>query len=337
MDTVFVEVTRGDRVESVHRGHVAVVNARGDLVGFAGDPGSISFFRSCGKPFQAVPLVVTGAADAYGFSTEELALACASHSGTARHQEVVSSMLRKTGLDEDGLLCGYSPPLDEKEGARVSLGMDQPNLVQCECSGAHAGMRAACRHMEWPVESYVETGHPLQQQIVHIFSAASGVPVSALERATDGCSIPTYATTLGSIARAYAVLADPEGALWDGTREQRHALLRLRGAMTAHPVLISGEGDVDTTIMQVTEGRVVAKLGAEGLVCLAVPERGLGIAIRESAGASRALGPVAVAVLEALAVEPPQVLDRLREALVEPVRAFSGTVVGEVRPTLSLR
>jgi L-asparaginase II len=323
MDSVLVEVTRGDRVESVHHGHVAVVNAEGDLVAFSGDPESVSFFRSCGKPFQAVPLVMSGAADAFGFTTQ--------------HQDVARSMLRKTGRDQDSLQCGLAPPLDEKEGARVTLGLAPLSLVQCECSGAHAGMLATCQHMGWPVESYIESDHPLQRQVIEFLAAASGVAASTLEPATDGCSIPTYATSLRSIARAYATLADPDSAAWDGTQEQRQALLRLRSAMAAHPVMISEEGDVDTSIMQVTEGRVIAKLGAEGMVCLAIPEHGLGIAIRETSGASRALGPIAVAVLEALATEPPQVLHELREALVEPVRTFSGTVVGEVRPTVSLR
>ncbi len=336
MDNVLVEVTRGQRVESHHRGHVAIVNGKGQLVGSVGDPEDMSFFRSSGKPFQAVPLVATGAADAFGFSPEELAMACASHSGTPEHQEIVRSMLSKVGLHEESLRCGYSPPIDEVESAHVTLDEKPRTLLQCECSGEHAGMVATCVHMGWDIDTYTEPDHPLQRMITEILAAASGVQESAFEQATDGCSLPTFGTSLQAIARSYAVLADPDSDLWDRPAEQRQALIRLREAMVTHPVVISGEGDIDTTIMQLTEGRVVAKLGAEGLLSLAVPGHQLGIAIRESGGASRALGPTACAIIDALGIEPGEVVQKLREALIEPVKAFSGKVVGEIRPAFSL-
>ncbi len=336
MDGLLVEVTRGQRVESIHRGHIAVVNAEGSLSVYCGDPDSISFVRSCAEPFQAVPMVESGAADAFGFSTEELAQACSSHSGTQQHQDIVRSMLRKSGLDESRLQCGFARPIDEMEGSRVRLGLEPESTVQCECSGAHAGMVAACRHMGWPLDGYMEHGRPLQDQIVDVLSAVTGVAPNEMEPATDGCSIPTYAAPLRSFARAYAVLANPEGPLWDASPKRRGALMRLRDAMATHPVLISEEGDVDTAIMDLTEGRVIAKLGAEGMLCLAIPEHGLGVAIRESSGASRALGPIGVGVIEALGIESPAVIRQLREALVRPVKTFSGSIVGETRPTVSL-
>src|SRR5690606_12799478 len=160
------EVTRGDQVESVHRGHVAVVTADGMLVAWAGDPGAPAYFRSCAKPFQALPLVTTGAADAFGYTSEELALACASHDGTPRHQRIVLSMLAKAGAHESDLQCGYSPPLDAAEAARVRAGLAEPRLAQCECSGEHAGMVAACRHAGWPVGSYQQPDHPLQRMVL---------------------------------------------------------------------------------------------------------------------------------------------------------------------------
>lgn len=336
MATMLAEVTRGPLIESVHQGNVAVVDAEGALLASGGDPNSRSFFRSSAKPFQGIPLVASGAADAYGFTTEELALACASHNATERHQAIVSSMLEKTGFGESNLRCGFSPPFDEEENARITLGLKEPTQIRCECSGKHAGMLAVCRHVGWPAEDYAAPEHPLQQEIRSIIAAACGLQASTMDVATDGCTLPTFAAPIQAFAFAFAVLADPEGARWDGDSSYRAALIRLREAFTLHPELVSGEGEIDTTIMRTTEGRVVAKLGAEGLLCLAIPAHRLGIAISDSGGSTRSLGPAAIAVLEDLALEDGATLGRLREQLCPPIQSFAGEPVGETRPALTL-
>jgi L-asparaginase II len=320
----------------VHQGNVAVVDANGDLVAWAGDPDIQVFFRSSAKIFQAIPLITTGAADAYGFSTEELALACASHNGTSRHQDIVRSMLRKSGLSEDDLRCGFTPPLDEAEQARITLGQVVPSQAICECSGEHAGMVAACRHAGWRVDQYVEPDHPLQRLIKAIMVAACGVSPSELTLATDGCSIPTFGAPLRSFARAYAVLAAPDEAQWTGWPEWRTAIHRLREAMLLHPELISGDGEIDTTIMQQTNGAVIAKLGAEGLLCLAVPERRRGIAIVDLGGSTRSLGPAAIVVLGDMELIERDQLEGLSETLCPPIETFAGHPVGVTRPALKL-
>jgi L-asparaginase II len=336
MPTVLAEVARGEVIESVHWGHVAVV--RSDvLVASGGNLEAEAYLRSAAKPFQAIPLVSTGAADAFAFTTEELALACASHNGTERHQDLVLSILAKSGSTEGDLRCGYALPLDEQERGRVILGEREPVMVQCECSGEHAGMLAACRHAGWPLGNYTAPDHPLQQEITSIIAAACGLPPASLRSATDGCGLPTFAVPIGAMALAYAVLADPSDAPWDGTAAHREALLRLRQAMAQHPELVSGDGETDTEIMRITAGRVIAKLGAEGLLCLAVPEHRLGVAIRDVSGSTRALGPAAVAVLDELSLEESGVVEQLRHTLCAPVRSFSGQVVGCVRPALQLR
>lgn len=336
MATTLAETTRGDVIESVHQGSVVVVDADGDLVAWAGDPTAHVFFRSSAKIFQAVPLIVTGAADAYGFTTEELALACASHNGTRRHQDVVSSMLRKIGLSEQDLLCGAAPPLDEAEQARVTLCLTEATPISCECSGKHAGMLAACRHMGWSTEDYIHPDHPLQQHIREIVAAATGVCPSSLSVATDGCSLPTFGAPLEAFAFAYAVVADPDGAQWTGQPEWRAAIHRVREAMQLHPALFSGEGEIDTVIMRATRGRVVAKLGAEGLLCLALPERRLGIAISDLAGSTRSLGPAAIAVLREFDAIEPASLEQLRSEFCPPIETFTGNPVGVTRPAVRL-
>ena len=336
MAAVLAEVTRGAIVESTHHGTVVAVDAEGTTVARLGDPALPLFFRSSGKPFQAVPVVTTGAADQFGLTTEELAITCASHMGTPRHQEVVASILAKAGVTDDDLLCGLDPPLDEEEKAKVLAGLKQPSQIQCECSGEHAGMLAACRAAGWPVEGYVAVDHPLQVEIRSIVAAACGMLPEALEIGTDGCSIPTFGATIRDFAFAFAVLADPEGARWDGTAAQRAAVGRLRSAVAAHPELIDGEGTLDTDIIRLTGGRVIAKLGAEGLLTLAVPDRRLGVAISDAGGSQRGLGPAAVAVLEQLGLADGAAISAIREKHSGAVTNFVGKPVGEIRPAMTL-
>jgi L-asparaginase II len=336
LTTMLAEVTRGEVVESAHPGIVVVADVTERVLATHGDADHVAYFRSAAKPFQAVPLVESGAADAFEFGPEDLALACASHDATPAHQRGVARMLAKIGLDEDALRCGVSPPPDPQEAARITLGLKAQSQLQCECSGEHAGMLATCLHLDYPLQSYTEPDHPLQRRIREIVAQVLRLPEDDLVTGTDGCRIPTFAAPVRSFAVAYATLADPRQAPEGTGRELAKPLERLRQAMTAHPILVGGEETLDSDIMALSEGRIVAKLGAEGLLCLAVPERGLGIAIAADDGSSRALGPAAVAVIEQLELAQPAIVDTLRERHVETVKTFAGEAVGEMRPVFQL-
>jgi L-asparaginase II len=327
VSATLAKITRGELVESIHPGIVVVADVTGRLLACHGDPEHVAYFRSAAKPFQAVPLVECGAADAFDFGPEDLALACASHDATPAHQRGVARMLAKLGLDEDALRCGVAPPPDPQEAARITLGLKAESQLQCECSGEHAGMLATCLHLDYPLESYIEPDHPLQVLRLKEDDLVTG---------TDGCRIPTFAAPVQSFAVAYATLADPRQAPVEAGRELAKPLDRLREAMIAHPVLVGGEETLDSDIMALSEGRLVAKLGAEGLLCLAVPERGLGIAIAADDGSSRALGPAAVAVIEQLELVEPAIVDTLRERHAETVKTFGGETVGEMCPAFQL-
>lgn len=333
---VLAEVTRGELVESSHRGVVAVVDIAGRIVASAGDVERRIFFRSAAKPFQAVPLVESGAADAFGFTERDLALACSSHDSTPDQQRGVARMLEKAGLHEEDLRCGISQPADEQEKARSVLGLVWPSQVQCECSGEHAGMLAACKHLGYPLDSYVEADHPLQRRIREIVATALRMDEGNLVLATDGCSIPTFGAPVRAFAVAYATFAAPDDAPRDGGRDPAPALDRLRAAMLTYPELVGNDGVLDTDIMRASQGCVVAKLGAEALLCLAVPERGLGVAISVESGSNRGLGPAAIAVLEQLDLADEGVVAALRERHSGPVTTFTGNAVGEIRPALRL-
>jgi L-asparaginase II len=337
LSATLANVSRGELVESVHPGHVVVADVTGRLLACHGDAEYVAYFRSAAKPFQAVPLVESGAADAFGFGPQDLALACASHDATPAHQRGVARMLAKIGLDEDALRCGIAPPPDPHEAARITLGLKAESQLQCECSGEHAGMLAACLHLDYPLESYTEPDHPLQRRIRDIVARVLRLDEDDLVTGTDGCRIPTFAAPVRTFAVAYATLADPKQAPAGAGRQLAKSLDRLRQAMTAHPTLVGGEQTLDSDIMALSEGRIVAKLGAEGLLCLAVPERGLGIAIAAEDGASRALGPAAVAVIEQLELAAPATIDTLRERHVETVKTFGGETVGEMCPAFKLK
>ncbi|MBW3634607.1 MAG: asparaginase [Chloroflexi bacterium] len=260
---VLAEVTRGDVMESVHRGVVVVVDVEGNLVASAGNVDQLAYFRSSAKPFQAVPVVESGAAEAFGFTERELALSCSSHDSTPDHQRGVARMLEKIGLHEEDLRCGISPPVDEQELARSVLGLVWPSQVQCECSGEHAGMLAACKQFGYPLDTYTERDHPLQRRILEIIATVLGMPEDEVILGTDGCSIPTFAASMRRFAFAYATLATPRQSPIRNDPCLVQAIDRLRAAMLAYPVLIGNQGVLDTEIMQFTHGRIVAKLGAE--------------------------------------------------------------------------
>ena len=248
MQSVLAHVTRGDHVESIHHGSIAVVDAAGNLVAHCGDPDQFLYFRSSAKPFQAIPVIESGAADRFGFTPAELALCCASHSGTPKHQAQVSAMLAKIGLDESALQCGCPAPYDADAFARVEAGLVPRSPTQCDCSGKHTGMLAASLHLGYPIDDYLDPAHPLQQTILALIAGVCAVDPGSIALATDGCSLPTFGSTLRAFARSYALLARPT--------VHCQALNRLRDAMIAHPENVGGPGQFVTDLMAAANGAI---------------------------------------------------------------------------------
>jgi L-asparaginase II len=336
MAVAIAETTRGGITESVHYGVVVAVDAAGDVVAAAGDPEQVVFFRSSAKPFQAIPVIESGAADAFGLTPAELALCCASHHGSPEHQRQVAAMLAKIGLSETDLQCGCPLTGDVEETSRILLGLVERTPLQCDCSGKHSGMLATIVHEGLSREDYLEPTHPLQQRILGIMAEVMRVPRENIAIGTDGCSLPTFGAPILAFATAFAALAAPERVPPGAGREHAAALDRLRAAMIAHPENVSAHGSFVTDLMAMSDGRIAAKTGAEGLLCLAVPERELGIAIRVADGTFRAHPAITVAALEQL-----DVLDApTREAILErhspELRNHNGRLVGEIRPAFHL-
>jgi L-asparaginase II len=335
-----VRVLRGGVVESIHRGHVAAVDGEGRLVASLGAPDAVFFLRSCCKPQQALPLVASGGADRFGVTDEELAVACGSHNGEDVHRRAVVSLLGKAGLTPDALKCGAHEPYGGRAAAELKERGEEPGALHNNCSGNHAGMLALARHLGAPTETYDQIDNPAQQLILRTVSRFTDVPSEEIGPAIDGCGAPTFAVPLGAAALAAARLVAPPGG-WDA--ETREACARLARAMNSHPVLVEGEGELDTELMLRCEGRLVSKVGAEGMYLAGVfPSerwpRGLGLAIKIEDGDKndRARAPSAVRALRQLGVLTDEDVRALSRFASQSLTNHRGDRVGETRAEFAL-
>ncbi|TRC91798.1 asparaginase [Mesorhizobium sp. WSM4310] len=329
---VLIEVLRGAIVESAHRGAVAVFDADGKPVLEIGDTSKPVFPRSAVKAIQALPLVETGAADAYGFGNRELALACASHSGEPEHIELARSMLARAGLDGSALECGAHWPSSHAAEIALARAGGSPNALHNNCSGKHSGFLCTCVHSGIAHSGYVKAGHALQEMVRDAMQSVTGAIHGADERATDGCSIPTYAVPLRSFARGFARMATANGF----GPERAKAAKRLLAACMAEPFFVAGTGREDVALMEAAPGRIFAKGGAEGVHCAAIPELGLGIALKCDDGAHRASEAMVAAVLAKLLRSDEALAAKLIELANAPIQSRIGAKVGAVRPTAAL-
>ena len=324
---LLVELTRGGCLESVHRVHVAVADADGRLLAWAGDPDRVAFMRSSAKPLQALPLVASGAAARFGLQPPDLAVACGSHVGAAIHQQAVAALLARAGLDAGALRCGIHPPADSAAHDDLVRRGLPPERIHNNCSGKHAGMLVSCIHLGWPIESYLAPEHPLQRWITEIVASLGGV---APRWAPDGCGVPSFAIPLRAMATAYARLGSGAGLppAW------AEAASVLAGAMADRPELVSGPGRVNTIMLERMGRDVVTKGGAEGVWCAGLRTAGAagaaGLAVKVEDGADRAAAAAAIAVARACAF--PGAGDPQLDPFAAPVlRNTLGDAVGEMR------
>lgn len=329
MSAVRVEVTRGGHVESVHEIDLAVVDDRGAEVASAGRPGDPVFSRSAIKPFQALPLVEDGAADRFGLTPEELALCCASHSGEDRHVELARSILGKAGLDESALACGPHMPFGESPSRALRAAGLAPGRIHNNCSGKHAGMLALARAHGWPTEEYQQPGHPVQQRMLDEMARWTGEPRDRIGTGVDGCGVVTFEVPLTALAGAFAGLAA-------AAERGESGPARILGSMADHPHVVGGTNRLCTRLAEVTEGRVLAKVGAEGVYGAIVPQRALGVALKVRDGARRAAEVGLLAVLDALGLVGSDAMEALRPWARPDVTNTRGERVGEVRAVVEL-
>ena len=335
-----VEVRRGAITESRHRGHVAAVEPDGNVVASLGAPNAVTFLRSSAKPLQALPLLLTGAAERFGFSDEEVALACASHNGEPIHTKIVASMLEKIGLGPEALRCGVHEPYGLEAAAVLRARNELPNVLHNNCSGKHAGMLATALQLGAPIENYESPENPVQIAIAKVVSQFTDIQVEDFAVAIDGCAAPIFGVSVRAMALAYARLVSPPSNFDKATRAACERIVRV---MTKYPELIGGTSErLDTEVMRATRGRVVSKVGADGvytagiLPCERWPN-GLGLALKiEDGDDKRARPTVVIESLRQLDILDDESLEALSRYAFFPVQNRRGDVVGEIRASFKL-
>ena len=324
MEPVLVEVTRGDRVESSHIGSAVVVDAKGGIVFALGDVERAVYPRSAVKALLALPLVETGAADRLGLSAAEIALACSSHSGEIMHTQAAASMLRKAGRDVGCLECGTHWPMRDAAAQALAASGALPSALHNKCSGKHSGFICLACDSGTDPAGYIQPEHRTMEMVTAALAETTGAVLNARNRAVDGCSIPTYAIPLRALAMAFARFGSGIGLHAD----RALAAGRIRNAVAAHPLMVAGTGRFDSRLMTALGARVFSKSGAEGVFCAAIPELGLGLAVKCDDGAGRAAEVVTAALIERLL---PDLGDAIDELARPTLTNWNGIAVGGMR------
>jgi L-asparaginase II len=331
-DPILVEVTRGPLVESAHRGALAVCDAKGNTVLALGDVSRDVYPRSAFKMMQALPLVASGAAEAFALTQEELALACASHSGEPMHTAAVGAWLEKIGAAESDLACGPHLPYDEPVAHAMVRARERPTRLHNNCSGKHTGFLTLAKHLGAPFAGYVELDHPVQRAVKGALARLCSRDAQTMPWGIDGCAAPNFAMSLTELATGFARLATGEGLDADEAR----AAATLQVAVRTKPLYMSGTGRACARLIEAAKAGTTVKTGAEGVFTAAIPGLGLGVALKAADGASRASETIIAGVLASLGVLDPDG-ETGQSFLAAPVKNWRGDVVGERRPAPALR
>ncbi len=320
-----VVVTRGSDVESLHRVHAAVVGADGSVIGGARDGSYLTHWRSCAKPFQVMPLLATGAFDDLAWGNDELALAVASHGGEPEHVAIATRMLADLGLEEGDLACGPHEPMAARGQKILRESGARPTRLHNNCSGKHAAMLARAHIAGWKTAGYEKHDHQVQQSCLESVAEWAGIDSREIGLAVDGCGAVEFSSPLVSVARAWARFAT-------AIQDEEAIPKRIHGAVRDRPFLFGGSDRFDSILLEETEGRVMTKVGAEGVHAAAIPDMGIGFVIKVEDGSQRAQFPAVLRMLQYLDALPESLSAPLEEFRRRGIRNTRGECVGEVRP-----
>jgi L-asparaginase II len=346
-----LEVTRGNIVESIHHGSIAVVDSTGRLLASHGDPKAVAFLRSSAKPFQAIPFVERGGAEHFGYTARELSITCASHEGSNMHVQTVEAMQKKIGIEENLLQCGVHMPGDVDEFKSLIINNRLPTQNHNNCSGKHTSMLAHAKMRGLPLETYLDLDHPIQRDILASFAEMCLIPIDEISPGIDGCSAPNFAVPLFNAALGMARLCDPH----ELPEARRAACAKITSAMMTHPEMVSGYGEFDCELMKTGEGKIVCKRGAEGFQIIGLmpgwirrDSPGIGIAFKVSDGdasqrdmnlqsSNRVRPAVTLEILRQLGA----LSSKQEQALagfgpVKPIQNHRGIITGQSRPVFEL-
>lgn len=327
MSEILLQYTRAGRVESIHRGDMVAVDTKGKIIDSVGDPYKPMFWRSAAKPFQALPFVMRGGLEKFQISQEELALMVSSHSGEALHVDLVKKIFSKIQLDVSALDCGPARPMSSKAAKLLLQNNEKPQPVHNACSGKHSGMLALCQMLGIDVAGYTKPEHEVQKLMHASVASSAKFAAEKLEIGIDGCGVPVFYLPLYNMSLAYARLARPEIGDWG---DYEAAARQIRDAMIAHPIVLSGTGRIDAVVSEITKGRILAKIGAEAVYCLASLEDGIGITFKIEDGSYRAITPAVIGVLKRLDLVTKQEYEQLVEKFPSVLKNHRGDVIGTI-------
>ncbi len=323
-----VEITRGDIVERIHCGHIVVVDDSKKIIYSKGDPYKFTFMRSSAKPVQAMPLIISGAAEHFNFTDEEIAIMCASHYAETNHLEILYSIMDKIRVKESDLLCGDATSLKPSHAFHLARKNLPDRQLFNDCSGKHLGMLAYTLFKKRSIKNYLDTEHKTQQDILRTFADFCEYPMEKISLGIDGCSAPVFALPLYNMALSYLKLSNTSLL---NKSIQTHAN-RIFDAMTTHPEMVAGSDGFCTELMRITKGKMIGKIGAEGVYCIGIKDRELALAVKIEDGNMSVLSSVVIEVLHHL-----NVLTQHEREQLEPFRVRKNlndrqTVVGFQRP-----
>lgn len=326
-DPIQVEVTRGSLTESRHLVDAALVDGHGNLISEFGETAGLVFPRSAIKSFQAIPLVESGAAETFGFSAAQIALACSSHNGEAVHVDGANDMLKRAGMTCDDLECGCHVPMFAPEAERLFRANGHLSPLHNNCSGKHAGMLAFAEHAKLDTKGYIKPDHPVQRHVTAVLESLTGETYGQETCGIDGCSIPTYAVPLISLARAASRFATQQNM----ENARAAACRRILAACCDHPDMVAGTDRACTRMMQAVGRRASVKVGAEGVYIAMLPETGIGIALKARDGATRAAEVAIASLLKFVLCPDENFPDELNAVARQTLRNHNKTKVGEIR------
>lgn len=330
-----IHVYRGEYIESTHDVHIAIVNTEGELIAYYGDPHRQTFARSSMKPFQATPLVESGAIESYHLTEREISLFCASHIGEQFHRDGVASVLEKIGLAEQDLQCGTHIPRHTESYNQLIREGGELTPFFSNCSGKHSGMLAGVMKQKMAVDSYREIDHPYQQQIIDVIENVADYQRDKIGISVDGCGVPVHRMPLTKVALLFSRLAAPHK--WtEGSKHRKESLKRVSNAMKTYPEMVAGTKQFDTDLMTAFRSRIVAKGGAEGVHCFGDQETGLGVAIKVADGNARGASVSTMAVLQQLNIGEESTWNKLARYSEAPVLNARDEKIGVIKPAFQL-
>lgn len=328
-----VEITRGDVVERIHYGHIVVIQGDKKILFSHGNPYKKTYMRSSAKPVQVLPLLTSGGDRRFGLTDREIAIMCASHYCEPVHIETLESILGKTGLKESHLNCGYSHSLKFEYALELAARQVPLNQLYNDCSGKHLGMLTLCLHKNYPLENYVSPEHPVQQEILESFCDFCEVGKKTVGIAIDGCSAPVFALPLYNMALAYLKLSNPDSFELDS--KTRQSCRKIFDAMNAHPEIISGTGGFCTELIGSLNGKLIGKIGADGVYCVGIKDYNIGLAVKIEDGNMNVLSTVVLEVLSTLGILTKLEKKKLEKFRVKDITNDRNLVVGVQRPFFS--